>query len=235
MQTVYEPAGKAKEYGELALNIYSGCTHACTYCYAPNVLHRDRNEFHRNVIARPGIVDAVKERLYKGDIKGKEIFLCFTCDPFPMGINHAPTFEIILAIKNSGSHAAILTKGNPDKNLFDLIDSNDRFGVTISCSLGTSSVIEPRAATVYERTHSLYMAKQKGIKTFVSCEPVYEKSFIYEMIKTADYIDEFRIGKLNYHPSDINWKVFGRTCEELCKEYGRNYMIKDGLRKCMEG
>lgn len=65
-------------------------------------------------------------------------------------------------------------------------------------------------------------------------EPVYEPQYIYDLIKYADYIDEFRIGKLNYFPSDISWKEFGMKCEKLCKEYGRNYMIKEGLRAEMK-
>jgi DNA repair photolyase len=150
MQTIYSPKGKAAEYGKLALNIYSGCTHGCTYCYAPSVLHRDRNDFHTNVVPRPRIVEAVKARLAKGDIVGKEIFLCFTCDPFPSGIDHTPTFEIIKAIKESGNHVAILTKGNPDNKLFSLLDSNDRFGVTISCSREQSFKIEPEAASPWQ-------------------------------------------------------------------------------------
>lgn len=231
MQTIYEPKGKAKEYGELALNIYSGCTHNCKYCYAPNVLHRDRTDFHRNVTVRPGIVDAVKERLAKGDIKGKEIFLCFTCDPFPVGVDHTPTFEIIRAIKESGNHVAILTKGHPDtQKLIALLDSKDRFGITISCDKEMAIKVEPNAADVYERLRSLYWVHERGIKTFISCEPVYEPEFIYYLIKNGRFIDEFRIGKLNYFPSNINWKVFGRTCEELCKMHKRNYMIKEGLR-----
>lgn len=31
---IYEPRGAAREYAELALNVYEGCTHQCAYCYA---------------------------------------------------------------------------------------------------------------------------------------------------------------------------------------------------------
>lgn len=33
---IYEPKGKAKEYGDLALNIYTGCSHGCFYCVDEN-------------------------------------------------------------------------------------------------------------------------------------------------------------------------------------------------------
>lgn len=38
MKPIYEPKGKAKEYGDYALNIYTGCPHRCYYCFAPSVL-----------------------------------------------------------------------------------------------------------------------------------------------------------------------------------------------------
>ena len=36
MKPIYEPRGAAKEYGDLALNIYTGCPHRCFYCFAPS-------------------------------------------------------------------------------------------------------------------------------------------------------------------------------------------------------
>lgn len=42
MKPLYVPKGKAKEYGDYAVNIYTGCPHRCYYCFAPNVLHRDK-------------------------------------------------------------------------------------------------------------------------------------------------------------------------------------------------
>ena len=52
MKPIYEPRGAAREYGELALNIYTGCPHRCFYCFAPSVLHREREAFHTNVQPR---------------------------------------------------------------------------------------------------------------------------------------------------------------------------------------
>ena len=42
MKPIYEPKGKAKEYGDYAINIYTGCPHKCFYCFSPNVLHSQR-------------------------------------------------------------------------------------------------------------------------------------------------------------------------------------------------
>lgn len=35
MHIIYKTTGRAREYSELAVNLYQGCAHACAYCYAP--------------------------------------------------------------------------------------------------------------------------------------------------------------------------------------------------------
>ena len=100
------------------------------------------------------------------------------------------------------------------------MDSKDRFGVTLSCSNEIAKTHEPNASAVNERIEYIRTAKARGIKTFVSCEPVLQQSFIYSLITMKEnIIDEYRIGKLNYNDSPIDWKEFGKTCEYLCKTH----------------
>lgn len=236
VKPIYKPKGKAKEYGDLALNIYTGCTHGCTYCYAPSVLRKSREDFTK-VEPRKNIVNEVKKQLKREQIKDQLIHLCFTCDPYPTGIDTTPTREIIKAIKESGNHVQILTKGGTRAvRDFDLLDENDWFGVTITCNLNEAKKREPNAALPGLRLDTLGIAKSGGIRTWVSCEPVYEPETIFALIEVhGEKIDLYRIGKLNYEKSEINWHDFGHECERLCKEYGRSYYIKEGLRAEMEG
>ena len=129
MKPIYEPKGRAGEYGDFAVNIYSGCPHRCYYCFAPQVLHREREQFHSHTEPRAEIVDAVKRQLEKDAISGKLIHLCFTCDPYPAGADTTPTREIIKAIKAAGNNVQILTKGDGRRD-FDLLDCGDWYGVT---------------------------------------------------------------------------------------------------------
>ena len=91
MKPIYEPKGAAKEYGDLAINIYTGCPHRCFYCFAPSVLRRDREQFHKDVRPRDGIVEATRRQLEKEQITGKLIHLCFTCDPYPTAVDSMAT------------------------------------------------------------------------------------------------------------------------------------------------
>lgn len=56
---IYRPRGKALEYAELAANLYTGCTHGCTYCYAPTVLHTNKDAFS-SVKPRMNIMSKLK-------------------------------------------------------------------------------------------------------------------------------------------------------------------------------
>lgn len=226
MKPIYVPKGKAKEYGDYALNIYTGCPHRCFYCFAPNVLHKSREEFHTNVQPRVGIVEATKQQLEKEKITGKLIHLCFTCDPYPTGYDTTPTREIIKAIKESGNNVQILTKGDGRRD-FDLLGENDWYGITLDgIGHGTSLWCK--------RIKSIAKAHERGIKTWISFEPVTDEGVFYAEMYEALWVDKVKIGKLNYHNSDINWAEFGRKAEKLCKQLGIDYYIKESLRAEME-
>lgn len=228
MKPIYEPKGKAKEYGDYAINIYTGCPHRCYYCFAPNVLRRDRETFHSDVRPRDGIVEAVKLQLEKEQIKGKLIHLCFTCDPFPNGYDQTHTREIIKLIKSSGNNVQILTKNPYDavKNL-DLLDGNDWLGISYD---GNED-----AMPYYLIEGGFEIAKlDYGINTWVSCEPVINADNVLDLLADKNlHIDRYKIGKLNYYPSDINWADFGKQAENICKKRGLDYYIKDSLRQEM--
>ena len=235
---IYGPKGRAGEYGDYALNIYTGCPHRCYYCFAPSVLHKDRETFHTDVRPRDGIVEAVRKQLASGGIRDKTIHLCFTCDPYPRGYDTTATRTIISLIKRSGNHVQILTKHGETRDL-DLMDENDWFGITYT---GGSHENECGADIPGFRFKALTEANARGIRTWVSLEPVLDASDVicllhdHAWLKAGGrgFVDLWKIGKLNYHPSDINWAAFGREAERICKENGLDYYIKADLRAEME-
>lgn len=241
MKPIYEPKGKANEYCELALNIYDTCNHGCTYCWSRAMHERwhGKGSFDKQPEPRAGLLEAMEKQLATGNYKDKLIHLCFTCDPYPAPpVDTTITREVISLLKAYGCHVQILTKGgNRAERDFGLLDENDWFGVTISSGCIISAEHEPNAAGYFERVASLRQAHKLGVKTWVSCEPVLNKNIIYHLLSdcfTGQSIDLYRIGKLNYHPSNINWGDFGRECERLAIEHGRNIYIKDDLKKEME-
>ena len=228
MKPIYRPKGAAAEYGDYALNIYTGCPHRCYYCFAPQVLHRTREKFHSCVEPRQNIVAELRRQLERESITGKLIHLCFACDPYPTGYDTTATREVIKALKERGNHVQILTKGDGSRD-FDLLDNEDWYGVTVSGADHDSQ--EPGTITEGQR---LGIMRNAPCQKWVSFEPVVKQDFVLTVLSLINAEVRVKIGKLNYHPSDIDWAKFGREAVAACEEMGLDYYIKDSLRAEMD-
>ena len=120
----------------------------------------------------------------------------------------------------------------------DLLEANKercQYGVTLVFASDAESLQrEPGAAPTSERIETLKKAHELGIKTWVSFEPVYYAADAHKLIEqTAEFVDLFKVGKLNYRPEakDVNWSQFAHDVNDQLDEIGVDYYIKDDLRK----
>lgn len=236
---IYRPSGKALEYGELALNLYTGCSHGCKYCYAPKVVRKSREEFE-DVKPRDGILEAIEKQLAKGKIKESLIHLCFTCDPYPTGHDTSVTTEAIKLIHNSGNYVQILTK-NVSGAMKDehLLSRGDRLGFTY-----TGDFEKKTTNKIVSSQDEIWTALNDAIEarysTWVSIEPALNKEAIYKFLKFGPQVEVAKIGKLNYCTLEslgfdpINWADFGKKCNEIGRQSYMNVQLKDDLRKEVE-
>lgn len=237
---IYTPRGKALEYADLALNIYNGCSHGCAYCFSKKMHDRWKpNENFSDVKVREGIVDATKKQLSKGKYKGKNILLCFSCDPYSSNVDTTPTREIIRAIKDAGANFTVLTKGGMRASRdFDLYSEGDSFGSTLTFDDSDKSLEwEPGAAEPLSRIQAIVEAHEKGIKTWVSLEPVISRQDAIRFVTDLhSHVDLWKVGRWNYdqRANEIDWKTFGHDIETVFKILKCNYYIKEDLRAEME-
>ena len=239
MKAIYKPKGKAEEYAPWACNLYRGCTHGCLYCYAPSVLRMNRQEFHTGMVARPVFEALAKEApKHAQEHPGEPVLLCFTSDPYPHGGEHAPTHHAIGTLVDAGVPVHVLTKGGcAATNDFDLLARvpGSAFATTITTMHSEQAARwEPGAATPMARLFSLRIAKSRGLRTWLSLEPVIDHEAALEVIRrAAPFVDEFRVGKLNYHPrsKEIDWPAFREEAVALLEHLGQPYYIKKDLRE----
>lgn len=233
---IYMPSGRAGEYANhgYACNLFHGCPHGCLYCFVPQQKKVDRGFFHESVLPQPDVL----ERL-ANDVDGKTfnelIFLCFSCDPYPLGVTNTITRQAIEIIKASGNNVRILTKNGEDAMTdFDLLDSKDEFGVTLTVrGADQQAQWEPKAGSAQTRVRALKEAHCRGITTWASLEPVIDTNDTLWFIRAiAPFTDIIKIGKLNYHPhaSTIDWAKFARDARDLCESLGVNYVLKNDLK-----
>ena len=239
MSIIYQPSGRAKEYCEQAANLYRGCSHGCKYCYAPSALRMDRDKFHSQAEPRKDVVAKLKKDAESGKYKGP-VLLCFTTDPYQQANDeHGITGQAIKILKDNNIPVEILTKGgNRALDDLDLLDSSDKIGSTLTFVREDDSLEwEPFAAPPIERFNMLKQAHKKGIKTWASLEPVIDTEQTLSIIEqTMDYVDLFKVGKLNYNPiaKTIDWHRFAHEVVRLLKFYNLNYYIKNDLRRYLD-
>ena len=105
----------------------------------------------------------------------------------------------------------------------------------VSCDNDKDSLEwEPGAALPMERVETLKIANAIGVKTWVSLEPVlYPEQTLNLIDMTHKFVDEFKVGKLNYHPkaAAIDWRQFGMNVIAKLESLGKKYYIKDDLKK----
>ena len=170
MSVIYQPAGRAREYAELACNLYVGCTHGCRYCYAPAVMRKPRAEYHASARPRPQVLEALEREATALGADPREVLFCFTCDPYqPAEQQYCLTRRALLILAERNIKAGILTK-NPGlavtRDLAVLVAGDVNFGVTlVSLSERFRQEWEPGAASVAVRLASLDNARAAGVRT----------------------------------------------------------------------
>lgn len=242
MKIIYEPAGKAREYSPLAANLYTGCSHGCKYCYAPSAKQQKREVFHSRVEPRKDVIKWLSRDA--PEFRGREVLLCFTCDPYqPEEVDHGTTRQAIEVMHSAGAGVNILTKGGMramrDRDLFAHHPGLTRLGATLTFSNAEDSQAwEPQAADPDDRLRMLREAHAMGIRTWASLEPVIDPEQTLELIRlSADFVDEFKVGRWNHdaRASQIDWRGFASQVVGLLDGLGKRYMIKKDLAAYLTG
>lgn len=238
MKVIYTPKGKAKEYSPLALNLYNGCSNGCRYCYVPVYCRKNREKFKNNITVRKDVLKKLEMDCQELEGDSRPILMCFTSDPYQVAEEtYRITRQAIKILNKYGLNFQILTKsGSRAEEDFDLYKKGDTYAVTLTFdNIGDSRKYEPKADIPEQRIKSLINAKKKKITTWVSLEPVVFTDQSLNLIGlTYQFVDLFKIGKLNGYPeieNKINWKQFGLKTIEKLRRYNKDYYIKKDLEK----
>lgn len=236
MRVVYEPRGAAREYSPLAANLYSGCAHGCAYCYVPGCLKRTRDQF-ASVSARKDILRLLARDAAELSGDTRPILLSFTTDPYQeLERTTHLTREGVRILADAGLKIRLLTK-NPalalDLDGDCLKSAGVEFGTTILfIDDAKRAQWEPNAPPIESRIEAMKRAKQMGVRTWVSLEPVIdpvEALAIIEMMHP--FVDVWKVGRWNHdvRAKVIDWASFAVAALDLLERVGARYYIKDEL------
>ena len=240
-RVIYQPRGAAREYSELAVNLYVGCEHGCKYCYAPSCMLKERSSYHENVYSRKNILNLIqKDLIDMSMLKDKRrVLFCFITDPYQGEYEfNKLTSEALALFKAYNIPKQVLTKGGmKSARDFHLYKKGDALASTLTFYDEQKSLYwEPNASLPEDRIKSLKKAKEKGIETWASFEPVIDPEETYKLfMETKDFTDMYKIGKINNFRTgiEVDWRKFTKNIIELCEKYQKKYYIKESLKPFM--
>lgn len=235
MKTIYEPRGRAREYSPLALNVYNQCDHFCRYCYIPIIQKKYGHiPSSEKVYPRHNILAELRKEAKRHSF-GKQVLLCFMGDPYCRAdVEYETTRNILKILLKNQVTVAILTKGGKrclrDLDLFRQFDVV-KVGATLTLVNNVDSLKwEPYASLPKHRVETLKKLKENGIKTWVSFEPVIDVKQTLQLIDvTHEFVDQYKVGKMNHYNSNIDWRDFGLKAIEKLNSYGKKFYVKKDL------
>lgn len=239
MNVVYEPKGRAREYSELACNLYSGCTHGCRYCYAPACMRTTGEKWRAMAKPRQKIIELFEKDAWKLRGDARHILFCFLSDPYqPIERVERLTRHALEIVAKYRLNSQVLTKGCADliqEDMGLMKDARTQLGITLCFSDDdTRKDWEPGASTVDDRLTVLKAAHKASIFTWVSLEPVIDPAQALTVIRMAHpYVNFWKVGKLNHMKTveqGVDWGKFLYDAEMLLTNFGAKYYIKNDLR-----
>jgi len=216
-----------------ALNPYRGCSHACTYCYAPYVLREKRpwGEFVDVKLNLPSVL--AKETASKP--KGVVGIGTVTDAYQPIEKEYEITRKCLEVLLRRNWPISIQTKSNLVLRDLDLIErfKERDVGFTITTlDDGLRKKFEPHSSSIQDRLEALRTITNKGIKTWVFIGPLIPELLgdtLEELIKTISEIgvDHVLYDRLNVRRdmrgfveySDFDYGPLEAKIKELCRHY----------------
>lgn len=242
MAAIYEPRGAAREYSPLALNYIHGCDHGCVYCYVPKMMKRfNAGYIHSNVYIKEvgSLIKELKSSAKKNRHSEKQVFLSFTTDPYSHFNNETRlTRKVLEILLENEIPVSILSKGGnnilQDLDIIKMFGENIQVGGSLTFTNNEDTLKWEKNSTLPdERFDALKTLHEAGVKTWASIEPVIIPEQSLEIMElTKDYVDAYKIGKLNHfpkHEQKFNWTDFLNRSIFIMRKNDKPFYIKNDL------
>jgi DNA repair photolyase len=172
---------------DYSLNCYTGCTHACSYCYA-----RFMQRFHPHdepwgafVDVKVNAVEVLKRQLRRA--KPGSVFVSSACDGWqPIETQWRLTRRCCELLLERGFRLHVLTKSTLVLRELDLFAGRPvQIGITLTTlDEQLRELWEPGAASVHERLGVIEAAQGAGLQTSVMFGPLLP--FLYDSQEAVD-------------------------------------------------
>ncbi len=179
-----------------SVNQYVGCSFACPYCYAKNVVRENEAEWGSWVIVKVNAPELARKRV------SGTVVMSTVSDPYQPIEAELKLTRSVLRFMDKRNELSILTKSplvTRDIDLFRLFDSIE-VGLTVNSFEGREkSLLEPLTPVMKVRINALQELHEVGIRTYAFVSPIIpgvtDVSAIVE--ETRDFVDHYFFEVLN--------------------------------------
>jgi DNA repair photolyase len=201
---------------DYALNPYTGCSHACSYCYARFMKrftgHKEPwGDFVDVKINASDLLDRELERKKRGTV-----WVSGVCDPYQhVEARYVLTRQCLRMLVDKQWPVRVQTRSPLVTRDIDILERGDDVEVGLSITTSDDEIralFEPRAPSIPARLDALDKLHQAGIRTFVMIAPMLPgaEGLAELLAGKADFI---LVDRMNYHYGDWVYRQHGLRAE----------------------
>jgi DNA repair photolyase len=175
--------GPSRAPASWTINVYRGCSHACSYCFArPTHEYLGFNigdDFDRKIVVKINAVEKLRAELADHRWQHELVAMGTNTDPYQRAeAKYRLTRGVLEALTESGTPFSILTKSPLVTRDLDVLQAaNDHLDVTVNFSIATLDervwrATEPGAPNPRRRVEAMAKLSAAGIRTGALMMPV---------------------------------------------------------------
>lgn len=202
---------KARDYlspsglpdNDFVINPYTGCPHACVYCYA-SFMKRFSN--HKEPWGDFVDVKVCSKKINLEKIKGKKIFISSVTDPYnPAEKKFEMMRDLLKQLISSEAKITVCTKSNLIMRDIDLLTQLKDVSVALSINTLDENFKNDmdHAPLIKDRLNALKMLHTSGLRTILFMSPIFPQLTDYRAIieSSHPFVDEYWFENLNLRDS----------------------------------
>jgi DNA repair photolyase len=232
-ETVCKSILNRSALGDYSLNCYTGCAHACAYCYARFMqrFHPHPEPWGEFVDVKVNAVEVLKRQLRR--LEPGEVFVSSACDGWqPIEAEWRLTRRCCELLVEGGFQVNVLSKSALVLRDLDLFSpANATIGTTVTTlDERLSALWEPGGSTVPQRLEVLAEARRSGLTTSIMFGPLLpflsdDQASIAGLLERAAELGVSRVWVDALNPRPRVWpavaQLLGQEFSELREPYRR--------------
>jgi DNA repair photolyase len=202
---------------KLTFNPYTGCDHACLYCYASSYIPK-----FFNCRPKKDLIPRLKREVAK--LKGEIVSIANSSDPYPnLEAKTGLMRKCLEVLSQQNCKIQIITKSSLVVRDIDLLRKTPSM-VSLTITTDDDNVaklIEPHAPSSSERLKAVEILIEEGIPTSVRIDPIipFINDNTENLVKTLASMNVKHITGSTYKVKPDNWQRFSialpKTAEKL--------------------